>query len=247
MGKYIRRMFWTFSLMGGISIVQALFKPNFLASKIASDRSVKENELEAKDSSPLMKSMTSLMNKGLVVAQKGLDSVCKDCGLKLSRSNTNSEGSLLRTDVGLPGDAKSNRLKSGNPYSVETNGRKYVYRDGKYYRAIDSNVYLDSEGNPTLVIDNAQSRYEKEEDEERDSNNRFRPDVVKKTQLAKLDGSANEDFVKSGAPSITGSYSPEGIKGMVETIKEAKRNMAERNRVLEQMDREDKKRPKSRP
>lgn len=105
MGKYIRRMFWTFSLMGGISIVQALFKPNFLSSKIASDRSVKESELEAKDSSPLMKSMTSLMNKGLIVAQKGLDSVCKDCGLKLSRPHTNSQGALLRTHVELPGDA----------------------------------------------------------------------------------------------------------------------------------------------
>lgn len=233
--------------MGGLSIVQAFLKPNYLASKISSHRSAKENDLEVKNSSPLMKSMTSLMNRGLAVAQKGLDSVCKDCGLRLSPSHSNSEGSLARRDGGSSGNEKSDRSKSGNPYNVQTNGRKYVYRDGKYYRAIESNVYLDSEGNPTLVIDNSQARYEKEEDDEQDSNNRSRQDVVKKTHLAKLDGPGNEDFVNSGAPSVTGSYSPEGIKGMVETIKEAKKNMAERNRILEQMDREDTKRPRSRP
>lgn len=246
MGKYIRRTFWVFSLMGGISILQALIKPSFLGSRIAGDRSLRESELGARDSSPLMKSVTSLMNQGLVVAQKGLDSVCKDCGLKLNRSYSNSEGVLSRSGMGQAGDEKRDHSKSGNPYSTEMMGRKYVYRDGKYYRAVESNVYLDAEGNPTLVIDNAQSRYEKKEDEESDSNNRFRPDVVKKTEVAKLAGSDNEDFVKSGAPSIAGSYSPEGIKGMVETIKEAKKNMAERNRVLEQLAQEDMRRTKSR-
>lgn len=246
MGKYIRRTFWAFSLMGGISILQALLKPNFLGSRIAGDHSLKQNRLDAKDPSPLMKSVTSLVNKGLVAAQKGLDTVCKDCGLKLNRLHSNSDGVLSRSETGQEEDGNMERWKSGNPYSAEMMGRKYVYRDGKYYRAVESNVYLDAEGNPTLVIDNARSRYEKKDEEEQDSNNRFRPDVVKKTEVAKLAGSEKDNFVKSGTPSIADSYSPEGIKGMVETIKEAKKNMAERNRVLEQLAQEDMRRSKSR-
>lgn len=246
MRKRIRQMFWMLSVTGCLAIFQAFVKPDALKSMVAKDGGSKSKgygllsqEGEESSHSSLVSSM---VDKGLSLAQKGLDTACKSCGIKIYDSHNNNGLNEIRPGIRvLESGGKSGEypVKDG-VYDVEVNHKKYIYRDGKYYRAAASNVYYDKNGNPTLVIDKAQSRYEQWNEEDGHRGNVHRQQVVRSY------GNDNgqrptrpEGMVQSGAPKGLDAYAPHSVKEMVETIHQAKQNLKERNRILEQLAEQD--------
>lgn len=239
MRKRIRQLFWFIVLSGILSIFQGFVKTDFVKSMRDSriPSQVDYNGVGGENGNS--KGVSAWVRNGLNLAQKGLDSVCSDCGLKLSSGSKDELSSVRRQlRVLTPAEPSANINQDKPIYNVEVKKNDYVYRDGKYHRAAANNVYYDSKGNPTLVIDNSQARYAQPENEdgfrEAGSSGSGSP-ALRKRDVNSTQQWSRKTFVEKGVPKGTDAYSPGSLKEMMDTAKQARKNLEERNKILNQL------------
>ena len=222
-------------VMGGaVMAFQAFVKPSLVKDMVRDGRQqMHGEEAPSRSTAATNREKPSLMSraldKGLSLVQKGIDTACKDCGIRVyAPEGVNEEvRTSSRVRVLLPPE-ETGRKK--DLYNKKVGNKHYVYKDGKYYQGVENQVYYDKSGTPTLVIDRAQNRYAvNEADEDEDGE---RAGGVNPKPRARRAGGKDGAFVDSGVPEGLNAYGPGAMKDMVHTVKQAKKNIQEKNKAL---------------
>jgi hypothetical protein len=252
MKKSARKFFWMMAISGALMILQAFGRP-FIMKHLGLDGdslSSIQNEFSRENMTPPFgpsslekippppdSMMGRAIKKGLQVVQKGLDHVCKNCDVTAYDSEEEEVSSYQwgSSITHRPQQGKVSGKPSVTVRHREQKKKGLVYKDGQYYQAVDSNVYFDKNGTPTLVIDQGQNRYGDQDQKGRQALHPSEVSVKSSPKMARTAETGDGTLVDRGIASQGSAYSPGGMKDMVETLKNARKSMKERNQVLKQL------------
>ncbi|MCC7405101.1 MAG: hypothetical protein IT288_11945 [Bdellovibrionales bacterium] len=242
MRRKIRQFFW-FMVVGGLLMTaQGLLKPSLVKDTIELGKSKlygtvaptgSTNQTEQLLNGPAAQFLTKTVQSGLSLVQKGFDTFCKDCGVDLYRpSAEESDQASRRVRVLVPSENGEGKGMD----EVKANGKPLVYQDGKYHEGVTEQIYYDKNGTPTLVIDKSQQRYAMNREEglaHQENVGGLNPPTA---QGAATGGGRDDGaLVNKGVDPAGNPYGPTAMKEMIQTVKQAKKNMEDKNRALSEL------------